>query len=200
MLRRLVVPAALFTMLVAVLPGLAAQAQNAGPRGGGAAQDVPGDLQPGDAFGEPTTLPEKTIVYVKGTATWDNAFPALMSAFKLLNQYLDKEGLKATGPAMTIYTSTDDRGFSFNAALPIAEPPKNPPTGDIAVGKSPAGKALKFVHRGSYDAMDSTYEAIANYLDDKQLEAKNLFIEEYVSDLQKAGPDHLVVNVYVPIN
>ena len=30
--------------------------------------------------------------------------------------------------------------------------------------------------------MDSTYEAITNYLDDKRLEAKDLFIEEYASD------------------
>ena len=35
---------------------------------------------------------------------------------------------------------------------------------------SPEGKALKFVHRGSYDNMDNTYEAITNHLDDKKLE------------------------------
>ena len=59
--------------------------------------------------------------------------------------------------------------------------------------------ALKFVHRGSYDAMDSTYEAITNYLDDKRLEAKDLFIEEYTTDPVKVDPDKLVVNVFVPI-
>ena len=89
---------------------------------------------------------------------------------------------------MTIYTQTDDTGFSFQAALPIAEPPKDPPKGDIAVGPAPSGKALKFVHRGSYDAMDTTYEAITNYLDDKQLEAKDLFIEEYATDPVKTDP------------
>ncbi len=195
--RRLLGRAALFAMLaLASLPLRAQDAEHA-PR---ADQNVPGDLKPGDAFGEPMTLPEKTIVYVKGSATWDEAFPTLVSAFKTLNQYLEKQGIKPAGAAMTIYTSTDDRGFSFNAALPVAQPPKEPPSGDIALGKSPSGKVLKFVHRGSYDAMDSTYEAIANYLDDKQLEAKNLFIEEYASDLEKVDPDHLVVNIYVPVN
>ena len=71
--------------------------------------------------------------------------------------------------------------------------------GDIAIGQAPSGKALKFVHRGSYDAMDSTYEAIANYLDDKHLEAKDAFIEEYASDPVKANADNLVVNVFVPV-
>ena len=67
------------------------------------------------------------------------------------------------------------------------------------MGEAPSGKALKFVHRGSYDAMDSTYEAITNYLDDKRMEAKDLFIEEYTTDPVKADPNKLVVNVFVPV-
>ena len=127
------------------------------------------------------------------------AFDTLVDAFKSLNEYLDKQGIKPTGPAMTIYTQTDDTGFSFEAAVPIAKAPANPPKGDIAVGQAPSGKALKFVHRGSYDAMDSTYEAITNYLDDKHLDAKELFIEEYATDPVKTNVDNLVINVFVPV-
>jgi len=152
-----------------------------------------------DPFGEETTLTAKPIVYLKGTGTWDNAYETITNSFKSLKAYIDKEGLKADGPAMTIFTSTDDAGFQFQAAIPIAEPPKNPPHGDIAVGTSPQGRALEFVHRGSYDAMDNTYEAITNYLDEKRLEAKDLFIEQYVTDPLSTNEDHLVVNVYVLI-
>jgi effector-binding domain-containing protein len=159
----------------------------------GAAAEAP------DPFGEETTLTAKPIVYLKGTGTWDNAYETITNSFKSLKAYIDKEGLKADGPAMTIFTSTDDAGFQFQAAIPIAEPPKNPPHGDIAVGTSPQGRALEFVHRGSYDAMDNTYEAITNYLDEKRLEAKDLFIEQYVTDPLSTNEDHLVVNVYVLI-
>jgi effector-binding domain-containing protein len=161
--------------------------------------DSPAPLQPGDAFGEEVTLPERTIVYLKGHSKWDAAFDTLVDAFKSLNEYLDKQNIKPAGPVMTIYTETDDAGFSFNAAVPIAAAPANPPKGDIAVGPAPTGKALKFVHRGSYDAMDSTYEAITNYLDDKHLEARDLFIEEYVTDPVKTNAENLVVNVFVPL-
>ena len=100
---------------------------------------------------------------------------------------------------MTIYTQADDTGFPFQAAVPVAEAPKDLPKGDIAVGKSPGGKALKFVHRGSYDSMDTTYEAITNHLDEKRLEAADLFIEEYETDPVTTPEDKLVVTVYVPI-
>lgn len=160
---------------------------------------VPLPLQPGDAFGEEVMLPERTIVYLKGHTTWDAAFETLTDAFKTLHEYFEKQGIKPNGPALIIYTETTDRGFQFQAALPVAEAPKEPPKGDLAVGPAPSGKALKFVHRGSYDAMDSTYEAITNHLDEKRLEAKDLFIEEYVTDPSVADPDNLVVTVFVPI-
>lgn len=180
--------------LASALGAAPASAQNPPPPAGS-----PAPLQAGDAFGEEVTLPERTIIYLKGHSNWDAAFDTLVDAFKSLKEYLDKQGIKPNGPAMTIYTQTDDSGFQFEAAMPIAAVPNNPPKGDIAVAQAPSGRALKFVHRGSYDAMDSTYEAITDYLDDKRLEAKDLFIEEYATDPVKANANNLVVNVFVPL-
>ncbi|HLH97715.1 MAG TPA: GyrI-like domain-containing protein [Xanthobacteraceae bacterium] len=152
-----------------------------------------------DPFGQEVKLAPKTIVYVAGSGTWDKAYDILVDAFKELNAYLDSAGLTAAGPAMTIYTSTDDTGFDFKAAVPLAEAPKAAPSRGIALGQSPEGKVLKFVHRGSYDDMNQTYEAITNYLDENGLDAKDLLIEEYVTDLAKSPSDKLVVNVFVPL-
>lgn len=159
----------------------------------------PAPLQAGDPFGETVTLPEKTIISISGQANWDTAFETLAAKFKDLNTWLDQHHVVPNGPAMTVYTQTDDLGFNYQVALPVAEAPKDTPTGDIAVGKSPGGKALRYVHRGSYDTLDSTYEAITNDLDKKGLDAKDMFIEEYDADLSKTSEDKLVVNIYVPI-
>jgi len=163
------------------------------------AAPAPSTTAPSDPFGEDTTLTAKPIVYLKGTGTWDNAFETITHSFKTLKSFTEKEGLKVDGEPMTIFTATDDTGFQFEAALPVAEPPKNPPRGEIGVGTSPEGHALKFVHRGSYDGLDNTYEAITNYLDERRLEAKDMFIEQYVTDPLTTNEDHLVVNVFVLI-
>ena len=154
---------------------------------------------PGDAFGEDAALTAKTIVYIKGSGTWDRTFDIISGSFKKIKTYLDKEGIKPDGLPMTIFTATDDTGFEYQAAVPIAATPKNPPRGDIAIGQSPEGKALKFVHRGAYEELDNMYEAITNYLDDRRLEAKDMFIEEYDTDPAVADAKKLVVNVYVLI-
>ena len=155
-------------------------------------------VQTADPFGEEITLAPKTVVVLKGTANWDSAFDALIDSFKSLSGLLDKQGIKRSGNPMIVYTSTDDTGFTYLAELPVDQDPKNL-TKDMSMGKSPEGNALKFVHRGSYDNMDNTYEAITNYLDDKKLEAKDTFIEEYITDPLKTAEDKLVINVYVPL-
>ena len=155
-------------------------------------------VQTADPFGEEFTLEPKKVVIMKGTANWDAAFDTLIDSFKALTALLDKQGIKASGNAMIVYTSTDDNGFTFLAQIPVDQEPKNL-TKDMSMGKSPEGKALKFVHRGSYDNMDNTYEAITNHLDDKKLEAKDTFIEEYITDPLKTAEDKLVINVYVPL-
>jgi effector-binding domain-containing protein len=155
-------------------------------------------VQAADPFGEAFTLEPRKVVIMKGTANWDAAFDTLIDSFKALTALLDKQGIKSTGNSMIVYTSTDDTGFTFLAEIPVEQDPKNL-TKDMSMGKSPDGKALKFVHRGSYDNMDNTYEAITNHLDDKKLEAKDTFIEEYITDPLKTAEDKLVINVYVPL-
>jgi effector-binding domain-containing protein len=159
---------------------------------------APAPVQKADPFGEEITLAPKTVIVTKGTANWDTAFETLLGSLKTLSAELEKQGGKVAGNSMIVYTSTDDTGFSYLAEIPVEAEPKNLPK-TISVARSPEGKALKFVHRGSYDNMDNTYEAITNHLDDKKLEARDTFIEEYITDPLKTQEDKLVINVYVPL-
>jgi hypothetical protein len=151
-----------------------------------------------DPFGEEQTLKARKVVMLKGTANWDSAFETLTGSLKTLTAFLDKQNIKPAANVLIVYTSTDDTGFSYQAEVPVDQDPKNLGKG-ITIGNSPEGKTLKFVHRGSYDNMDNTYEAITNHLDDKKLEAKDTFIEEYVTDPLKTAEDKLIINVFVPL-
>lgn len=176
-------------LLAAFLAPLPAWAQTPPPSG----------LKPGDPFGQEVQLRERPVIYFNGEARWDAAYDTLVDAFKTVHGYLERQGIKPAGNAMTIYKSADDRGFQFWAAVPVDALPANPPQGDIAAGMTPAGRAFRFVHRGSYDAMDTTYEAITNFFDDKNMEAQDTFIEEYETDLRTTPDDQLVVVITVPV-
>jgi effector-binding domain-containing protein len=191
-------PAPTATPAPAASPSAAPSAPPAAAETPATPPPVAAPVQTADPFGEQITLEPKTVVIMKGNANWESAFDTLIESFKSLTALLDKQGIKPAGNPMIVYTATDDTGFAFMAEIPVDQDPKNL-TKAMSIGKSPEGKALKFVHRGSYDNMDNTYEAITNHLDDKKLEAKDTFIEEYITDPLKTAEDRLVINVYVPL-
>ena len=151
------------------------------------------------AFGIEVTLPEKTIVYLTGTGTWDTAYETLVEALRTVHEYVDRRGLKPDGEAMMIYTGADDTGFEYKAAVPVMGTFDNPPKGDLGVGPAPTGKAYKFVHRGAYDGMENLYEAITNFFDEKNIQPGELFIERYVTDRRNTPEDELVIEVIFPV-
>ena len=183
MLSRRSMAAALLALAIAAHPAPAAQ----------------NPAQPDSEFGAEITLPEKTIVYLQGTGTWDQAYETLVEALRTVHEYIDRRGLKPDGDAMMIYTDANDTGFDYRAAVPVMGPFDNPPKGDIAVGTSPAGKAYKFVHRGAYDGMDNLYEAITYFFDEKNLQTGDLYIERYVTDPRTTPEDELVIEVIFPV-
>src|SRR5207245_1621310 len=113
----------------------------------------PAAVKTADPFGEPITLETKKVVTIKGNANWDAPFETLSESFKTLAALLDKQGVKATGNLMVVYTSTDDTSFSFIAEVPVGQDVKNLGK-NMSMGQSPEGKSLKFVHRGAYDNVE----------------------------------------------
>ena len=63
--------------------------------------------------------------------------------------------------------------------------------------KTPEGKTFRFVHEDAYDEIDGTYETITAYLDAKDIVSKDVFVEEYVTDLTESSDANLKVNIYV---
>ena len=135
-----------------------------------------------------------------GQATWDEGFKTLNDAFTKLNDNLAKANIKPTGNPMAVFTETDDAGFKFTAMVPVEKAPEAKPAdlaADVGFGDSPGGKVMKFQHRSAYDDIDSTYEAITAYLDEKGLEAKNMFAEEYLNRTKASDDNSLEVDIYV---
>ncbi len=140
----------------------------------------------------------RPAIISRGQGKWDEAEKLIPEALAKLQATAAKAGLPVNGRPVTVFTKTDDSGFSFEAMLPLAAAPEGKAkfADGVEVGSSPSGKALKFQHRGAYDEIEATYEAIAAYLDEKGLDTKDLIVEEYLSDFK--GDDASVdVDIYV---
>jgi effector-binding domain-containing protein len=154
---------------------------------------------PSESASQTMDLVGRPAAFVEGKATWDEGFSALMGAISLIDAEVAKAGLKPAGRPIGVFLETDDSSFRYRAMVPIEAIPsgKDQLTDAIKFGQTPAGKAMKFEHRGSYEDIDSTYEAITAYLDEKGLESENLFYEEYLNDVKSPDDPTLEVDIYV---
>ena len=145
------------------------------------------------------TLAPRPVVAMAGTAEWEDGLNTVMQSFDKLRADMAKAGLQAGGRPIAVFTETDDKGFRYDAMIPLTSQPATAPTlsEGIRLTTSPAGRTMKFEHRGSYDDVDSTYEAITAYLDEKGLEAQNLFIEEYLNTPKGSDDQNLELDIYV---
>jgi effector-binding domain-containing protein len=145
------------------------------------------------------TLAPRPVIAFAGTAEWDDGLSTVLKSFDKLRDEMGKAGLQAGGRPLAVFTETDDKGFRYDAMIPLTAEPQSPPQlGEgVRLTTSPAGRTMKFEHRGSYEDVDSTYEAITAYLDEKGLEAQNLFIEEYLNTPKGPDDPSLELDIYV---
>ncbi|HYF55880.1 MAG TPA: GyrI-like domain-containing protein [Salinarimonas sp.] len=156
--------------------------------------------KPGDANDvDEVTLPARPVAMLSGRSTWDEGFNQIKAAFARIEAALKGRGIAPTGRPVAVFVETDDLGFRYDAMVPVERPLEgaSPAAPEIRAGTTPSGTALRFVHEGPYDDIDTTYETITAYLDAKGFNAKDTFIEEYVTDLTDAADANLRINIFV---
>ncbi len=144
-------------------------------------------------------LTARPALTLKGEASLDDTQKAISEALGKLNAAAAKAGVKPSGKPIAVFSETSEKAIHFEAMLPLEKAPegKSKLDGGVEVGATPAGKALKFEHRGPYEDIESTYEAITAFLDEKGLDTKDRFIEEYISDVADSEDEEGEVDIYI---
>ncbi|WP_395664603.1 GyrI-like domain-containing protein [Methylocella sp.] len=152
-----------------------------------------------DAAVETVDVPPRPVALIAGDAKWAEGFHAIRGAIETVKAAIAAAGLKQAGPPFAAFLSTDDESFHFEAMVPLAVKPEGVSDlkDGVKLGSSPYGRAIKFMHRGAYDDIDSTYDLITAYLDEKGLDSRNLFIEEYLTPTTDPDDAALEADIYV---
>jgi effector-binding domain-containing protein len=180
-------------------PGVAPLPPQTVPPPPGAPTPPPPAAADADGATQMIEVAARPVAKFAGKASWDEGYASLLAAFTKVAAEIEKGGLKAAGRPLAMFVETDDNGFRFEAMIPVeAIPPGRAQLApDVKLGMSPAGRAFKFQHRSAYDDIDTTYEAITAYLDEKGLEAQNFFIEEYLTTPADSDDTSLEIDIYV---
>lgn len=120
--------------------------------------------------------------------------------FKVLN-FMDRNGLVAAGPAISISRGYRGADLAFDAAIPVHGLSDNTPreSRGVKLGRTYAGPVIRVKHVGSYLRLGQTHDKIAAYLAALGIERNGDAWESYVSDPTRTAEAELITYVYYPI-
>ncbi len=132
---------------------------------------------------------------------------AMSAAFGTLQEFADRKGIRVAGPPRAIYTGYSPEGMDFVVAVPVATAPEaSALEGPVTVGELPGGRALRFEHRGPYQALANTYNAITGWMmETGRMESEmdwDRYMpmwEEYLTDPESTPEEELLTHIFLPV-
>ncbi|MDR1827599.1 MAG: GyrI-like domain-containing protein [Methylobacteriaceae bacterium] len=141
----------------------------------------------------------KPVLVIEGEGNWEHQLSDVRVNRELLEKTAKDLGLKAIGHPVMAFLETRPASYHFEFMLPIAaipDPEPKLPKG-ISYSLSPAGIAYRFTHSGPYNGIERTYGTISTFVSSKQVEVKDVYLEEYPTNLNHGEDSSDSVNIYI---
>jgi effector-binding domain-containing protein len=137
------------------------------------------------------------ILYVRNTAAGDagNLGSSLAAAYREITAFMAVNEIEMAAQPMAITRLRGQQGYEVDAAIPVF-PEAVEPGARVLLGKSPAGRALRVIHRGPYDHMALQYEKVAAWMAARGLAEGPVSWEQYISDPGETPAEALITHIY----
>jgi effector-binding domain-containing protein len=156
-----------------------------------------------DLVVEETEVQPVTVAYVATRSSQDSRdiSARIATSYARIGGFMGANGLKQAGPARIINTMWDQKGYLFDAAIPVDREPAQavPDNSPVKVKKTYAGRALKVVLKGPYSGMPAIYEKLMAYAEVCGYQSAGPTWDEYISNPADTPEAELTTNIYMPV-
>lgn len=152
---------------------------------------------------ERVTVSAMPIAYVAGRSSTDSRAigKAYAAAFTKIGTAMGAARLETAGPVLVIGRKWDAVAgvYEFDAAVPVRGGNDSLPSGEVKLGQTYSGEALRAVHKGPYSGLSAHFEKLiaykttAGYLDNGNP------WDVFVSDAATTPGPELITETYLPI-
>ena len=150
-----------------------------------------------------TDVPSTTIAYFTGASGSDpeEIGAALEAAYGRVAMFISANGMQMDGQPIAINNYWDERGFGFDAGIPVSGVPSRGVGSDspVRMGETYGGRVVRAVHVGPYTGLEETYSIVEAFVVAHRLEANGRSWEVYVSDPGNTPEEELKTEIYYPV-
>jgi len=148
-------------------------------------------------------VPPQRIIGKKGTGPYSETISRLMPDLcgQLFSEENQRNGLKVTGPFMTLYHDCEyrEKDATMECVAPI--------TGRIVLSDPamevrilPGGKVLSLIHKGSYNKLHEAWSRIGAYAEEQEYVPNGLHREMYLNDPNIVSEEELLTELQIPVD
>jgi effector-binding domain-containing protein len=149
------------------------------------------------------TVPSRTIAYITGSVPREPAViaDALAEAYGRVAVFVTANGLQLAGSPMAVTNYRDERGYGFDAAIPVDGSPSRGagPESLVRMGESYGGRVVRAVHAGPYAQLPTTYAKVEAFIAAHRLERNGRSWDVFVTDPGNTPEEELETEVYYPV-
>lgn len=150
-----------------------------------------------------TVVPSTTIAYATGSSGPDptEISAALAAAYGHVLGFVSTNGLQLDGQPLAITNYRDDRGFGFDAGIPVSghlgrgAGPDSP----VRMGETYGGRVIRAIHVGPYTGLEQTYEKVDAFAAAHRLETNGRPWDVFVSDPGNVAESDLFTEIFFPV-
>lgn len=144
---------------------------------------------------------ETPYLYVERTCSMDPAdiSKEMGSAFQQVWAFMDSAAIKPAGPALSVYHTYDPDTMNFRAGFAIAREDMTKAGSEVKADVTPVGRAVHFIHKGSYATLRDDYGLMMQHMKDNDLEMGAPAWEFYMNDPAKTPEAELLTECTVKL-
>jgi effector-binding domain-containing protein len=150
-----------------------------------------------------TEVPSTTVAYFTGSSGSgsEDINAALGAAYGRVAVFISANGLQIDGPPIAISNYRDERGYGFDAGIPVSGTPARGagPDSPVRMGETYGGRVVRATHVGPHTKLQETYATIDAFVEAHDLEPNGRSWEAFVSDPGNTPEDELKTEVYYPV-
>lgn len=150
----------------------------------------------------PIEVTAQPMVYVTARASMDpqEIERVMNSAFDTLGKFLGEAQVTPLGPPLAVYSNWTENQMTIDVGFPVSAADAAKARGDILSGSTPGGNALKAIHRGPYDSLADTYNAIEAQMRSEGIAQSATAWEVYLGEPGVTPDAELITEIYMQIS
>lgn len=142
----------------------------------------------------------QNILYISTSGNTNEDLSSVIgAAYAKITEFMSANDINFGGMPLAITRSWENSVWEFDAAIPVDLTSIEGDTGEIQLGQTYAGKAVKYIQQGSYDQGEASYALMDAFIAENELERNGNPWEVYANDPTTVPESDILTYIYQPI-